>query len=409
MVYRRRYLSGQAATTVVIAEKAVTSDKIADKAIDTPQIADDAITSEKVRDGEIKSEDIGAQEIKTEDVKDGAITGPKIAESTIPESKMSFSIPTRPLSPGVDTVEIQDAKVTLAKLAPDSVDASKIKPGAVGESELAGNAVTEGKIKDGEISTNKYKPSSVDSAALGADSVGGTEIKTGAVGVTELGTDAVETVKIKNEAVTIDKVELDILAKGLSARQLFYDDFLGTVLDDAWRVNGDAGGVVVLDSISRVNIVTDNDNGDFYRLDWGAIHGLVMDAYAGRFIIRAYPAVLTNEVVFIGFFFGVNDFIGFRLDTSVDNNWYAVSRAGGLGTEIDTGVVATADYKKFEFLFPTPGADIKFNIDDVLKATITTNKYAGVGHVCLKIQTLENAAKTLYVDAVLVAADRSTT
>lgn len=406
MVYRRRYLSGQSATTVQIAEKAVTSDKIGDKAVDTPQLADDAVTSEKIADGEVKTEDIGDQAVQTQDIKNSAVTGPKIADSTIPLSKLSFSPSTRPLSPGVDTVEIQDAKVTASKLASNAVETAKINNGAVTADKLAGDAVETVKIKDDAVTAPKIAAGAVGNTEIAADAVRGTEIQDGVVSEGKIGTDAVTTVKIKDANVTLSKLEDDVLVKALDNRQLFYDDFLGLQLDNLWRANGDAGGAASIVDSSTVSIICDNDIGDFYRLDWGAIQGVSMNAGKGLCVIQARTPDLGNLVVFVGIFNDANNFVGFRLDTAVDNNWYAVSKQGGVETATDTGLAQDALKTKFEVRYATVGGDITFYMDDVLKATIATNKFTATGHPCLKVQTLAAFSKELAVDSVLVSWDR---
>lgn len=85
-------------------------------------------------------------------------------------------------SPGsVDTAAIQDAAVTLAKLASDSVDATKLAAGSVTTSKLADIAVTTAKLAllcvgtaqlaDYAVTALKLADGSVGNAKLGADIV----------------------------------------------------------------------------------------------------------------------------------------------------------------------------------------------------------------------------------------------
>lgn len=406
MVYRRRYLSGQEATTVVISEGAVTSDKIVDKAVTQPKIDDNAITSDKIQDGEVKSEDIGAQEVETSDIKDAAVTGPKIAENTIPESKLSFSPSTRPLTPGVDTVEIQNLKVTAGKLAADAVETAKVKDGNITAAKLAGDAVETAKIKDANVTGPKIATSSIDNTHIKADAVRGTEIQDGAVGVNKLGTDAVETVKIKNANVTLPKLEADILSKALYGRQIFYDDFIGAVIPETWSLNGHVGGVVDPSPNSIASLITNNVINEFFRMDWNDVIDVAMNSGRGLATFRVKTNQTTNEHIFIGIFNDDDNYVGFRLNTAVDNNWYAVTRQAAAETIQDTSVVVAAAHKKFQIRYPTVGGDIEFYIDDVLRGFLSTNKFTLSGHVCLKVQTLENAVKSIDADVVLVAQDR---
>lgn len=417
MVYRRRYLSGQSATTALIAEKAVTEDKIADKAVGEAQLADDAVSTGKIQDGEVKSEDIGSKEVKTPDIDDGAVTTPKIANGAVTSEKLADPVITRPITPGVATAEIANEAVTEGKLGAGAATETKIGAGSVVAIKLAGDAVETAKIKDDAVTQPKIAAGAVGNTEIAADAVRGTEIQDGAVSEGKIGTDAVTTVKIKDDNVTTPKIldanvtepklERDILSKKLYNRQIFYDDFVGSVLDTKWRVNGDAGGVASVQPSSIGRIVTDNDIGDFYRLDWNGVHGMAMDAGIGRAIFRVKPLSVADVVVFIGIYKGAADFVGFRLDTSVDGNWYAVSKVGGVETATDTGVAAAAGFQKFEVLYLSVGGDIEFRIDNALVATINANQFDDIGHVCLKIETLANAAKTLDIDLALVALDRA--
>lgn len=406
MAYRRRYFEPFVGTTETIGDKSITEDKIDDKAVGTAQLDDDAVTTEKIADGEVKTEDIGDQAVQTVDIKDGAVTEPKLADDsvgtfkykyqsitgskivdgTITAAKMAVPQVTRPLTPVLDTPEIGDGKVTAAKLAGDAVETAK--------------------IKDDAVTSPKIAPDSIQAGDIAANAIEGAEIKDGAVGTGKLATDAVETVKIKDANVTEPKLELDILPKILYNRQIFWDDFLGVTLDDAWRANGDAGGSVAIIDLSEVQIGTDGDANDFYRLDWEPHHGVDMSGGRGRCVVRATPLFATNQSIFLGIYRDANNFVGFRVDTAVSPNWYAVSKAIGVETAVDTGIVATATQKKFDIFYPTVGGDIEFRIDDVLKTTITTNKFVAKGHLCLKVQALAAAARVLTIDLAMVSFDR---
>lgn len=103
-------LNNKTITGTQIADKAITADKIADATITGAQIAAETITNEeianktiianqKLENGSIDEAQYGTasvstralqvKSVNTSIIKDGAVTGAKIAEGTIPESKMT--------------------------------------------------------------------------------------------------------------------------------------------------------------------------------------------------------------------------------------------------------------------------------------------------------------------------------
>ncbi|MBI5778530.1 MAG: hypothetical protein HZA49_03630 [Planctomycetes bacterium] len=121
-----------------LAGNAVTADKIAPNAITAEKILNGAVTSEKIRDGAITKEKMADGIIGTAEIIDGSITSAKLAGNSVTAAKiasnavgsseiqngavtpakLSFSVPSRPLTPPVTTAEIGDGQVTQAKLAP---------------------------------------------------------------------------------------------------------------------------------------------------------------------------------------------------------------------------------------------------------------------------------------------------
>lgn len=103
-------LNNKTITGTQIADKAITAEKIADATITATQIAPETITNEEILNHTINAADkmvpasveesciataaVGSRQLQvdavnTPAIKDGAVTGAKIAEGTIPESKMT--------------------------------------------------------------------------------------------------------------------------------------------------------------------------------------------------------------------------------------------------------------------------------------------------------------------------------
>jgi len=398
MAYRRRYLSGQSATTVVIAEGAITSDKIVDKAVTQPKIDDDAVTTEKIQNESILSEDIKAGEVKTSDLDNGAVTTEKIADSAVTSDKLEESIReiTRPLTPGIDTDEIQDAKVTLAKLAPDSVDVSKIKPGAVTASELNPDAVETVKIKNDAVTTDKIAGGAVTETKIGVNAVTGSKILNRSVGNLEIAVEgchrenikdlAINASKINPEAVTaaklaensVTEVKLATAAldkRHLSSKRARFNDvderFPGGVLPDAWTAAIAAGGVVYPGGFFGLAIDTGALNNDDVIITSDYIGYILEGAPVFDTLVRHLQ--LTQRDTFIGVEDGGANRVGFECSAGVGGaNWFARCDYADGAALVDTGIAsdaATQDLLGFEVVDATT---VKFYVDGILKATIVS-------------------------------------
>lgn len=368
MVYIRRYLSGQQATTVVIAEGAITSDKIVDGAVTHPKIAVSAVDSERVVDGSLKSEDIQDGQIKTVDLAPNAVTTEKILDGAVTTQKLEVSIQgiARPLTPGVDTAEIQDGKVTLAKLAPDSVDASKIKSGAVGPTELDVAAVEESRVKDGAISRDKIAGGAIDTTKIGVGEVKNTDLADLSVSVEKLAAISVSTAKIQDSAVTTDKINLaavtgikildgvitgpKIATAALARRHInsfrssfteHGESFAGGGISDKWVKTLSIGGVIYLSNDKGLLIKSGSGAGWPSRLDFGGqtigrpgTIRPIMDIWITE---RNIASKLTSR---LGLWNDISNYIAFYANENagIASNWFAHCQVGGALTSIDTGV-----------------------------------------------------------------------
>lgn len=403
MAYRRRYLSGQQATTVVIAEGAITSDKIVDGAVTHPKIAPGAVDSERVINESLKSEDIKDGEIKTPDIASGAITTDKIASQAVTVDKLEASIQgiARPLTPGVSTAEISDDAVVESKLATNSVGSDALKPGSVNAAALAGDAVETAKIKDAQITLAKMAPDSIDNTVIKANTIRGTEIAAGACGESELGTDSVVHAKIKDlnvveakinnlavstrtiaeDGVTEPKLDIAALSRRhkksyFSRVKEFHDEFNGWGLSNEWVKSGESRGAVVLDLEEGVRIWTGALNGDDQRIDWGGnTLGLLSTYLPHMYVyIQGRGGLTTFLTQNIGMWKDVNNHIIFYAHDAVGGtpNWIARCMVGGVNTDVDTGVAVSDGIQLLSFEMLN-AALVKFYINGIEKASINTN------------------------------------
>lgn len=451
MAYRRRYFEPFVGTTETIGDKSITPDKIDDKAVGTAQLGDDAVISEKIKDGTIRSEDLKDGEVKTADLglasvteskiadnsvttyKIGyqAVTGSKIRDGTITTEKFVSPPITRPITPPATTAEIGDGQITAPKMAADAIETVA--------------------IKDNAITSPKIAPDSILAGDIAANAIEGPEIKAGVVGTDKLSTDAVTPVKVdaidapadgevlayddatetfewvpqptvitkhtdltdKEVAGVIDhadlsvtepKLEADFLRKYLEGRQVFYDDFLGTVLDNRWAQSGETGGSAIISPRSKVLISTPATMNAYYRINWNGKRGI----YVGKlpkFFAKVTPTGDPDLNVFVGLYKDVNNLIWFGYEPGVGFNWLARCISGGSVTTIDTGVPVDDTLVELLIDVVTTG-EVKFYIDGVLKATINTDIPATSDvEPWLEVQALTAGVVSLTVDNVIISAN----
>jgi hypothetical protein len=163
-------LVDNAVTNTKIADNAVSTAKIADSAVGTAKIADSAVGTTKIADSAVGSAKIAAD----------AVTSAKIAEADGTSAQNANT------GNGIKTTHLQDGAVTLAKLAPNSVDGSKIVDGTIGLADLAANSVDGTKIVDASIGLAKLAANSVDASKIVDGSIGTAELANAAVGIDKL-------------------------------------------------------------------------------------------------------------------------------------------------------------------------------------------------------------------------------
>lgn len=133
--------------------------------------------------------------------------------------------------PQIGTGGIQDAAITLQKLANLAVSASKLQSNAVTNTKIANLAVTGAKIANstitgtklanstitgtkianGTITGSKIATSSITSTQLGPNSVGNSEIQSNSINSLKLASNSVGNSEIQNSAVTANKIASGVI------------------------------------------------------------------------------------------------------------------------------------------------------------------------------------------------------
>jgi len=385
-----------------IADAQVTTAKIKDSAVDSSKLAADSVTTKKILDGAVKTEKLAFRAITTPKIAAGAvganqlatnsITTEKIANASVTPAKLSFTPPAvaRPITPPVATAEIGDAQVTPAKLSFIPVARPLVPP--IVAAELAGDSVETDKIKDGAVTPAKlsFVP-----------------------GVTRPLVPPVATDEIAAGAVTEPKLADDILVDRMieslfKRRDIFYDSFERAVLGDNWAESGDVGGWSSFGISGLMELNTTPVINKAWRISFGGAIPLSIWDFPKMTVRSIYHSIEVALRIII--YKDADNYIGFRADTSISPNWQTVTRSGGVetvtytGTPISPGMVPAYELK----IDVVSETQVKFYIDNVLKATHTTNIPIATFEPLIEIKTLAPIMKTLWLYKVFILKDKRT-
>ena len=205
MTYNPRYFSNTQVTTPQITESAVTEDKIATDAVTTSKIKNATIKTEDIADKAVTLAKLG-DDVPAVGIPDDSISAAKLADDSVEKRHIkTASVDTDELAnASVTTDKIRDANVTGVKIAANAITTGKIATGAVGTSDIANGAVTPEKLSFSVPSRPLTPP--IATAEIGDGQVTGPKIASSAVGCSQLAVDSVITEKILNGAVTQDKL-----------------------------------------------------------------------------------------------------------------------------------------------------------------------------------------------------------
>lgn len=437
MAYKRRYLAGQLAVTVDIAEQAVTTDKIGDEAVGNAQLKDDSISTGKIVDGDVKAVDIGAQAVETAKIKDGAVTTVKLADAAVTTEKLSPEVASsvRPLTPGVSSAEIADAAVIAAKLGAEAVETAKIKDGAVATAKIAADAVDNTKIADDavdseqivasavktseldnlSVSEGKIINGSVSNAKIADGAVYGDKIPNGGVEQNKIAADAVQTLQIEDLAVTGPKLATAALTARLrssySSRVIdLGEEFGGAAISNRWAKVLSIGGSVYLSNDKGLIIKSGSGAGWPSRIDFGGHSigqpGTILPNMDIWITERNFADFLTNT---LGLWNDSANYIAFYANApaGVAQNWFAHCKVGNVLTAVDTGVLVSTGIQLLSFEVIS-AASVKFYINGNEVAEITTNIPAAVDvEPYLSLESRAGATdKTMAIKYVSLLLDR---
>ena len=204
------------------------------------------------------------------------------------------------------------------------------------------------------------------------------------------------------------------LLPGPESQIVLYDDFVvgssttGEIGALGWGLSASATGIITVNH-GVFDIQTSASNGNLARLHLaggvtgvgGTLGRLDVGNWHAKFYVRLPSvSVLLARVGLAaqasadppdhGFFF--------LLDTATDGEWRGIARNSAVQSVAGGTVTADTNFTRFEIIANAAGTSFEFLIDDVSLGSLTTNiPIAGLAPF-LQVKTLENVAKSLYID-----------
>jgi hypothetical protein len=224
----------------------------------------------------------------------------------------------------------------------------------------------------------------------------------------------------------------DVVSEGAFARRrarvvrtdetfMFGGTTSGTIGKLGWNLLGSGtpafsrssanNGSFGLSNAGRVALVTSTASNDRTTLCAGNTESRgILTAFDVRLMQLAHT--FNNSTTSKRFFFGLHgDFsqvpssatncLGLFYDSSVGGNWLLLTRAGGVGSAVDSGVAvaATADHLLTIYQPPSPGGTFQFYVGATLLGTLSAGLPAPTTEMNLGImvQTLTTASRSHYI------------
>jgi len=216
---------------------------------------------------------------------------------------------------------------------------------------------------------------------------------------------------LKGAGAGNDPVEIDVPSFDISDK---FRDFVPWVSLDAFAVGGDTGYSVAAVGPSlnlRTSATADTDafvNGSEMYRELAESGKAVMFEFS-----ILYLSSITNQNIWLRFTREISDpptethsHFGWKI---IGGDLYASNGDSTNQSITDTLVDLAADYQRtrLKIVF-TLGTDCKFYVNDVLKATHTTNLPTSTYYrLQLHIRTLENANKDIYISRLLIEREYS--
>lgn len=145
--------------------------------------------------------DTGSTWIAVGPVGADSLTAAQIAPNAITASELADG--------SVDTAAIQNAAVTGAKIANNTILTANLAPNLIGAAELADNAVDTAAIQDAAVTNAKISAvGGITGNKLATDTITATQIAPNAIGTSELADGAVDTAAIQDASINPSKLSL---------------------------------------------------------------------------------------------------------------------------------------------------------------------------------------------------------
>ncbi|MDR2297839.1 MAG: hypothetical protein LBE30_05800 [Comamonas sp.] len=235
------HLANLAVTAAKVADNAVTVSKIAAGAVDAGKLASNAVTADKIAAAAVDATKF-ANGIEPVGIVSGATLPTVKTTTTIVFGGKLYRWSGTAYTAAVPTADIT-GQINSAQLADNAVTVAKIAAGAVGETHLANLAVTAAKVADNAVTVSKIAAGAVDAGKIAA----------GAVGETHLANLAVTAAKVADSAVTVSKIAAGAVDAGKLASNAVTADKIAVAAVDATKF---ANGIEPVGIVSGATLPT---------------------------------------------------------------------------------------------------------------------------------------------------------
>ena len=429
-------LGASAVTTAKIAADAVTSAEIAASAVGSTELAAGSVIAGKIAALTIVAADIAASTITGAKIAATTITAANIAALTITAAEIAASTITgaKIAATTITAANIAALTITAAEIAANTITAAKIAAATITATEIAANTITAAKIAAGTITTTEISAGYVYAGAIVvsqltagtitsksinlavSDGTGDVEIRagiasgdfdnTGAANGFIIGLDDSDSNLAKfyyGNATDYFKYN----GSKLTLRGVF-DNISTTVLVLGGKNDGatttTVGGGTIIRGVMTTRFISGSSASDDARMYSGTFGSKTFDAASGNvaydwdqlyvFTCRAYISGSTTATKDRRVFFGLisNTNSPFVNTTGADplitqrhvcfyrqeDGTLVASMANGATNEISAAIggIVLTQYNNYRIEW-TPATNAKFYVNDVLKATLSTQLPSG--------------------------------